>query len=398
MLALEIVVAAAAAVTVARGRAGTRAVAVATGLAALELSAGVVPLRESGAAVRATAPIALFLTAALWLAGLCRDAGVADRLAGLVGRCSGGRPALTYAVTCVACAALTAAVSLDGAVVLMVPLVTALSRGRPALQRPFLLGTVCVANAFSLAVPQGNPTNLVLMEQLGIGPATYLRHLFLPGVAAGVVAALSVAWAERAALRHARLCGAPAVGPLRWREGAAIAALGAATVAAAVFSWLGLPPWLGVGAVVAAAWAIAVGLRARRPRLAPPWRISLVVGALLVLAAPLGPPLAALAPRDGSPAALAAAAVVAAVAACGLNNLPASVLVASVLGRSTGSLPYASITGLSVGALATPHGSVATLIAFDQVPAVGARGGVLLIAAAVATVVATAALMLGGVA
>jgi di/tricarboxylate transporter len=48
-----------------------------------------------------------------------------------------------------------------------------------------------------------------------------------------------------------------------------------------------------------------------------------------------------------------------------VNNLPASVALGSVLGASP--LPaFAALVGLSVGALATPHGSAATMIAFDR--------------------------------
>ena len=47
------------------------------------------------------------------------------------------------------------------------------------------------------------------------------------------------------------------------------------------------------------------------------------------------------------------------------NNLPASAVLPSLLSmRGLGA--YAALTGLSVGALATPHGSVATLIALDR--------------------------------
>jgi hypothetical protein len=58
----------------------------------------------------------------------------------------------------------------------------------------------------------------------------------------------------------------------------------------------------------------------------------------------------------------AVAAVVSAVAALA-NNLPASVSVASLLGG--GPTAYAATLGLGVGALATPQGSVATLLAAE---------------------------------
>jgi hypothetical protein len=45
------------------------------------------------------------------------------------------------------------------------------------------------------------------------------------------------------------------------------------------------------------------------------------------------------------------------------NNLPVSAAVATVVTAGPGA--YAALIGLTVGALATPHGSVATMIARD---------------------------------
>lgn len=67
----------------------------------------------------------------------------------------------------------------------------------------------------------------------------------------------------------------------------------------------------------------------------------------------------------GSLAALTALSLVAALLAGLANNLPASIVLSGLLG-SRGLGPYAALSGLSVGALATPHGSVATAIAFDR--------------------------------
>ncbi len=62
------------------------------------------------------------------------------------------------------------------------------------------------------------------------------------------------------------------------------------------------------------------------------------------------------------PALVAVALAVGAVSAA-TNNLPASVIVAALL--APGPAAYAALTGLAAGALATPHGSVATLIAVE---------------------------------
>jgi hypothetical protein len=49
--------------------------------------------------------------------------------------------------------------------------------------------------------------------------------------------------------------------------------------------------------------------------------------------------------------------------AAAVNNLPVSAAVATLVTAGPGA--YAALIGLTVGALATPHGSVATMIARD---------------------------------
>jgi Na+/H+ antiporter NhaD/arsenite permease-like protein len=90
-----------------------------------------------------------------------------------------------------------------------------------------------------------------------------------------------------------------------------------------------------------------------------------VAGLLVVFGSFMGP-LHARALTAVSLAALVVLSLAAAATASAANNLPASVVFSSILGSH--SLPaYAALAGLSVGALATPHGSVATMIAFDRV-------------------------------
>jgi hypothetical protein len=63
--------------------------------------------------------------------------------------------------------------------------------------------------------------------------------------------------------------------------------------------------------------------------------------------------------RRAAPAPVAAAAALA-------NNLPVSAAVAAL--ATSGPVAYAALIGLSVGVLATAHGSVATMIARDCRP------------------------------
>lgn len=311
----------------------------------------------------------LFLTAAIWLARFAERAGVTDRMAARLWRTARGRPARLYVLTCLLCAALTATVSLDGAVVLMVPVLLGLTRRSPALRRTLLLGTVGVANAFSLALPQGNPTNLLVIQELGLTPAHFVAHLFLPALTATVVAAGAVALTERRTFRRpaengAQCMAAPAVPRSSAAAPLAVAALATAALAGAAAPWLGIAPWWTLcGVAVATVLAARItGCEVPAPEV--PWRISAQVTAVVLAFACL-PGLLAPPTPELSPALLVAVALGAAAVAGVANNLPATVALAGLLGAAP--IPaYAALTGLSVGALATPQGSVATLIAFQR--------------------------------
>src|SRR5919198_6571757 len=165
-----------------------------------------------GPALDIVAPLTAFLAAALTLAALVERSGIADRAAQALAARAGGSALALYALVCATCAILTAAVSLDGAVVLIVPLLLVLSRRFGAPFAPLFLGAIVVANAGSIAVPQGNPTNLVVIDRLGLSPTTFLAHMLVPGLAAAANGAAGIALAERRPLpgRGARPLGGAA--------------------------------------------------------------------------------------------------------------------------------------------------------------------------------------------
>ena len=343
------------------------------------------------AALSASVPLVCFLTAVIWLARLAEATGLAGAIAVLLARAAGARTARVYALVCVVCALLTAALSLDGAVVVMVPVVLALvERGAPA--RPLLLATIGVANAFSIAVVQGNPTNLVVMTGLHLGPATFDATMIAPGVAAALVCAGAVAMRERRQLGGAmRSAAMPRLG-----RGAALAA--AALVLAGAGESLapvaGIAPWWPACAV---AVAVAPGLAAAGvaiPRAVVPWRIGLLVTALataLGAAAETAGVSSVRLPAGSVWALLAVTAAAAAVAAVA-NNLPAAVAAGALL--HSGPAAFAVLSGVSVGALAGVRGSVATLLVCDlagpgHAPAI--RDGYLRLWPATAAVAASAA-------
>jgi Na+/H+ antiporter NhaD/arsenite permease-like protein len=262
-----------------------------------------------------------------------------------------------YALVCALCAGLTAVVSLDGAVVLMVPLVLALRRRFGAPFAPLFVGVVAVANPVSIAVPQGNPTNLVIMERLGLSPAAFAGHLLLPGIAAAAACALGVALMQRRSVAGTYTLPERGRSPLSGSERHAAVALAVAGLVAWACPLVGLTPWWPFAAVV----ALALLTEGRARRVIVPWRPDGAGG---------GPGRRRRCAADRVASCRCARA---ARAARGrprrrrsrgrANNLPASVWIASLL--LAGPAAYAATIGLAVGALATPQGSVATLVAAD---------------------------------
>jgi arsenical pump membrane protein len=302
-----------------------------------------------GPAVGAVGPAVAFLWAVMRLALLAERSGLADRLAAALLAAGRGSTRRLFWWVCAACGVLTAALSLDGAVVVMAPVLLALRRhGLP--QRPLLLGTVAVANAFSAALPAGNPTNLVVMDRLGLEPAGFVARMGAPAALATLVCVAAVALLERRALSGRYEPGEP-LEPSRGQRLPALL-LGAAAFADWLSPLFGLSPWLPVTLIATfAGRGLSLG--------SLPLRVGAqVAGLLLMLEALPHPSLPA-----GSLLALLGIAGLTALLSGLANNLPASAAVAAAMGP--GAAPYAALLGLSAGALVTPHGSVATIASLE---------------------------------
>jgi arsenical pump membrane protein len=376
MLILRVTLALAAVAALLLGPRSSRAAIAIAAIAGLDAACGA-PLAAVPGAVL---PLLAFLTAALTLAAWVERSGLTERAAVALAAVARGNTRALYAAVCALCAALTAVVSLDGAVVLMVPLVLVLARRWGAPLMPLFLGVVVVANAASIAVPQGNPTNLVVIDRLGLSAGSFVAHMLVPGLAAAAVCAAAVALMERRALTGSYPPPASPRGGLSRAEREAGLALAVAALAAWSAPLLGTAPWWPFAAAVALAHILC------RERVLPivPWRLAAQVGGLLVAIGGLG--LSPASPAAGGlPELLAVSAAVGAVAAIA-NNLPVSASVGSLL--AGGPAGYAASIGLAVGSLATPQGSVATMIASDlagpHAPALPIRRLALLAALALA--------------
>lgn len=254
-------------------------------------------------------------------------------------------------------AVVTAVLNLDTSVVFLTPVLVHAARARGLDERPFLYGSVFMANAASLLLPGSNLTNLLVLRTDHQDGATFAANMLPPWLVACSLTAAFVTAAFRfgGAGRHA----APELPPLRVRGGAL------ATVAAALLVVALRDPALPVLAVGVA----AVALQRLRPRLDVRVLVLLFAGAVV---------LGTVARIWQGPARLLgstsvwAAAGIGAAASVAVNNLPATVLLAA----RPPAHPDALLLGLDLGPDLAVTGSLSAVLWLQAARSVGARPSV----------------------
>lgn len=276
--------------------------------------------------------------------------------------------------------AVSALLTLDVAAVAAASVGLAVAGENEDEQRWQLGSAALGANVGSLLFPFSNLTNLLLVASAGLTLTTFITYSILPQAAAAVAVGVLLAIRARRAIGE-QLFAAPEeteVGPSAHRtRGAAIAAgvafVGAiaAIIAGAIGADMAIPFAVCSGMLVGA--AIASG-RAQVPsvvRSIPVAGVAVVVAA--ALAGPLIADLAAYLPKPGADAGgLLLALVVGAALSGAVNNLPAAALGTVWLVGSPAPAIIAFLIGTNIAVVATPHGSVATMLAYG----VGRRQGI----------------------
>ena len=90
-------------------------------------------------------------------------------------------------------AVVTAVLNLDTAVVFLTPVLVHAARSRGVDERPFLYGSVFMANAGSTLLPGSNLTNLLVLAHDPIGGTTFAAHTALAWVVGSALTAVLVA-------------------------------------------------------------------------------------------------------------------------------------------------------------------------------------------------------------
>lgn len=333
---------------------------------------GVVGWRQASEELATMGPTVAFLAAVLRLGQMCRRDGLFEAAGALMARHARGSGTRLLALVTTVATLVTATLSLDATVVLLTPVVVATTARLKAPARPHLHATAHLANTASLLLPVSNLTNLLVLGRADISFTRFAALMAAPFVVAVTVEFLAVRLVFAADLRE------PFAEPDRTSTGPVprftLVTLALALAGFAVASWVGIEP-----VVVATAGMVVLALRqvargAQSPmavvgdlvRAANPSFLIFVLALAVVVRGVvdhgLGSALGAVPPSTVSLAGLLAMALVAAVVANLINNLPAVLVLGPLVAPAGPVAVLAVLIGVNVGPNLTYMGSLATLL------------------------------------
>ncbi len=342
-------------------------------LGIVALLTGVFPADAALAVADRVWPILLFVVAVTIVAELASKAGLFDVVAARLARIARGRTVWLWVLVVALATVATAFLSLDTTAVLLTPVVVSMAVARKLDPLPFAFVTVVLANTASLVLPVSNLTNLLASEALGGGhdPVAFLALL---GPSAFIAIAVSVVVLTAVFLRRLPKTYPAAASPTV-SDPVLLCVSGVVTVALLPLLVVGLEPWmpaLGAAVVLVAAFAWRAP-RALGIRLVP-WSLLVFAGGLFLAVGALealgiGRVTSVLAGTGDDLVSLWQVAGVGALAANGINNLPAYLALESVAGSPA--RLAALLIGVNAGPIVTPWASLATLLWHDRLTAAG---------------------------
>jgi arsenical pump membrane protein len=340
---------------------------VAVPAAGLLLLLGVLPLGQAGTEARSLAPTVGFLGAVLVLANLCDRYGLFAAAGSWMASGSRGRPVSLLALVFAVASLVTAVLSLDATVVLLTPVVFATVARLRLRAKPHVYACTHLANSASLLLPVSNLTNLLAFSASGLSFARFGATMALPWLVA-----IGVEWVVLRRFFASDLVGHGETKDVKPLPVPVFAAAVLVMTLAGFFvtSALGVSPAFAAlaGAMILAVPAVVqhrttvreVALSIDIPFLAFVLALGLVVKAISLHG--LGAVVTHLVPGGSGLGSLLVIAVVAAVLANVINNLPAALLLLpAVAGAGTGPV-LAVLIGVNTGPNLTYVGSLATLL------------------------------------
>jgi arsenical pump membrane protein len=334
----------------------------------LVVATGAISVADTEDELRRLWPVLAFLAAILVLAKLCADEGLFRAAGAWMARGCRGRPRRLLVYVFAVGAVVTAVLSLDATVVLLTPVVFATAARVGARPRPHVYACTHLANSGSLLLPVSNLTNLLAFAATGLSFTRFSALMAMPWVTAVA--------AEYAVLRwfFASDLGAGGESPATADETTVprvvLALLALTLVGFAFASVIGVnPAWVaGAGAAILGARALTqrqtslmeIGRSTSVPFLVFVLALAVVVRAVVDNGLDTG--LDRIVPGGQSLPALLGVAMVAALLANLISNLPAALVLIPIAAASGPVASLAVLLGVNIGPNLTYAGSLATLL------------------------------------
>jgi arsenical pump membrane protein len=331
------------------------------------VAVGAISMHEAAAEAARLSRVVAFLGAVLVLAKMCDDEGLFEAAGAAMARARFGSQRLLRQVFVIA-ATITAVLSLDATVVLLTPVVLTTVRRLRAPVRPHAYATAHLANAASLLLPVSNLTNLLAFHVLNMSFTKFAAVMALPWLAAvGTVYLVFRVFFRR------DLNAQP---DPEENEPAPQIPVFALVVVALTLAGFVIADAVGVApawAALAGAAVMAVRSLARRHTTAvaivrsvniPFLVFVLALGVVVraVMQNGVSGRMGALLPSGSGLPALLGFAVVAAVLANIVNNLPATLVLVPLVASSGSAAVLAVLIGVNIGPNLTYVGSLSNLL------------------------------------
>jgi arsenical pump membrane protein len=334
---------------------------------------GPMPVRDLPDLLRSTADVLLFLTGMMLLTVVVERAGVFDVLAEGCARFARGSGITLFCLVFLLGAIVTALLSLDVTVVVLTPIVYAVTMRRRIDALPFMFACTFVANTASLILPVSNLTNLLLYQQLDLGFLDFARTMWLPNlVAVGVNLLVFLGIFRKRIPRRFSTEAHEELPALDWWFWVAALVLGLTLIG---LLWSGIEHIpLALAALGGAVVLLSIGYAGNRLSVRDglrevSWPVLVFVIGMLVLIRGfeegwLGDRVFEMPHSLGG--AILAAAGATAIGSNIVNNVPMALLSVPVIQRSSGehqtALTYAVLLGTNIGPILTTYGSLATML------------------------------------
>ena len=349
----------------------------ASGAAVLVLR-GILPLDAPITAFADTADVLIFLAGMMLITGVVERAGVIEVVAERIAHVCGESIHTLYIAMFILAAVVTATMSLDVTVIMVTPVLFAITRRRGIDPIPYLFASAFVANIGSLILPVSNLTNLLLVNRLDLRFSDFVKIMWLPNTVALLTTLALFLWLFRDQLRTETIADeAPADDPIpgiaarSWRNW-----VGFATVAVVLgLLFVGFtenPIWIpaAIGAIILLVASIAtrrITIRDVIHDLSPSLYVFVIAMTMLVQAF-TNEVLAdfVLPVPDSLAGQIASGTLLAGVVSNIINNVPATVVASEVLSTVPSGprevMSYAALIGANIGPALTTYGSLATML------------------------------------